>query len=55
MNTITIIGISVVLLYCISQIMKFYGIGEETYGIYVAFYIMLLISIFILPNNYPSV
>jgi hypothetical protein len=55
MKTITIIGVAVIFFYCLIQILKFYGIGEEVYGIYIIFYVMLLLSICILPNNYPSV
>ena len=55
MNIITIIGIAILFFYCLTQVLKFYGIGEEIFGVYIAFYIMLLIFICILPNNYPSV
>jgi hypothetical protein len=55
MNSITIIGIVVIIFYGITQILKFYGLGEEVYGIYLLFWIMLITCIFVLPNNYPSV
>lgn len=54
MNTITLIGISVLLFYSIIQILKFYGIGEETYGIYILFYIFIIVCIIILPNKTPK-
>ena len=55
MNIITLLGISIILLYVITQIMKFYGIGEDVYGPYVLFYILIIISIIVLPNDYPTV
>jgi hypothetical protein len=54
MNAITLIGLSVVFFYSIIQILKFYGIGEDVYGVYLLFYAFLVISILILPNDYPK-
>jgi hypothetical protein len=51
---ITNIGISIILLYSIIQILNFYGIGVSVYGTYISFYIFLLLSTFILPNEYPK-
>ena len=48
-NYITIIGISIILIYAITQLLKYYGIGKEIYGIYLLFYIFLLICYLILP------
>jgi len=53
MNSITLIGISIIFLYCLIQILKFYGIGEDVYGIYLLFYIFIITSILILPNDFP--
>lgn len=55
MSPITIIGISVIFFYIVTQILKFYGVGEDVYGIYVLFYIFIILSILILPNDYPKV
>jgi len=55
MNPITLIGISIIFFYSATQILKFYGVDEDVYGIYVLFYILILISILILPNDYPKV
>lgn len=55
MNTssiITILGISLLLVYGLIKVLDFYGIGINIYGSYLAFYLFLLISVFILPNNY---
>jgi hypothetical protein len=55
MDPITLIGISIIFFYSITQILKFYGIGEDVYGVYILFYIFIIISILILPNEYPKV
>ena len=49
---ITSLGISIILIYAATKILEFYGIGPDTYGTYVAFYVFLLISSFILPRYY---
>jgi hypothetical protein len=53
MNSITLIGISIIFFYSLVQILKFYGIGEDVYGVYLLFYIFIVASILILPNDYP--
>ena len=55
MEPITLIGISIIFFYSLTNILKFYGIGEDVYGIYVLFYILIIISILVLPNQYPTV
>lgn len=54
MNTITLLGISIIFFYSLTQILKFYGVGEDVYGVYVLFYIFIILSIIILPNDYPK-
>jgi hypothetical protein len=54
-NNITLLGISLIFFYSVSQILKFYGIGEEVYGYYLIFYAFMLLSILILPNESPKV
>jgi hypothetical protein len=54
-NNITLLGLSLIFFYSISQILKFYGVGEEVYGYYLIFYAFMLLSILILPNDYPKV
>jgi len=49
------LGIALLLFYGITQILEFYGIGINVYGSYVAFYIFILISILVLPNNYMNI
>lgn len=55
MNTgtaITGIGIIVLLIYGITRILEFYGIGVDKYGSYLAFYFFLFISAYIIPTKY---
>jgi len=54
MNKITLLGISILFFYCLIQILKFYGIESDVYGVYLYFYIIIALSIFILPNDYPK-
>jgi hypothetical protein len=54
MNIITLLGISILIFYSLIQILKFYGVGSDVYGIYLYFYIFIIISILILPNQYPK-
>jgi branched-subunit amino acid ABC-type transport system permease component len=51
-STITILGISLLLVYGLTKVLDFYGIRINMYGSYLSFYLFLLISVFILPNNY---
>ncbi len=53
--TIAIIGMSTIAIYAIIKLLNFYGVGLEVYGIYLVFYIFILLSIFILPIKEPSV
>jgi hypothetical protein len=55
MNRITIFGISILFLYSLIQILKFYGVPPEVYNVYIYFYIFIIISIYILPNDYPKI
>ena len=54
MNPITLIGLSIVFFYSLSQILNFYGVGEDAYGIYKLFYIFRIICILVLPNYNPN-
>ena len=55
MKTITLIGISSIFFYCIIQLLTFFGVGMDVYGPYVLFYVLLIICILFLPNDYPSI
>ena len=39
----------------LTKILNFYGVGEEQYGIYVLFYILIVVTSLILPKDYPKV
>jgi hypothetical protein len=54
-NIITILGVSLLLFYTIITILKFYGISESVYGTYLLFYIFIILSILVLPTDYPTV
>jgi hypothetical protein len=54
MDTITLLGISIVFFYSLTQILKFYGVDESMYGSYILFYIFIIILILVLPNDYPK-
>jgi len=55
MTPITLIGMSVIFFYRLTQILNFYGLGEDVYGIYILFYIFIILCILILPNDYPKI
>lgn len=54
MNVITLIGLSIIFFYSITQIFNFFGFGEDVYGVYLLFYIFIVMCIIILPNEYPK-
>lgn len=55
MNAITLIGLSIIFFYSLTQILQFYGITEDIYGVYILFYIFIILCILVLPNDYPKV
>jgi hypothetical protein len=48
---ITTIGIAWLILYIIIQILNFYGVGQDVYGIYLAFIVFMILSSFVLPTK----
>ena len=54
MNPITLIGLSIIIFYSLIQVLNFYGVTEDVYGVYVLFYIFIILCILILPNDYPK-
>ena len=54
-NIITLLGISLILFYTITTILNFYGVSISAYGIYLMFYVFLIVSMVVLPNEYPSI
>ncbi len=54
-GTVTILGLAVLLVYTITKILNFYGIGINVYGSYLAFYVFILLASFGLDKYYPSI
>ena len=53
-SIITILGVSFLLFYSLVNVLNFYGIGTSVYGIYLLFYVFLIVCMIVLPNEYPS-
>ena len=53
-KTITFIGVSLLVMYIMIQILNFYGVDQSVYGIYLVFFLFILLSILILPNSEPT-
>jgi len=51
---ITILGIFVLFFFTITRLFSFYGVGSEWYGVYMAFYAFIMLSLAILPKKIPS-
>ena len=50
---ISLFVFSLIFTYVIVNILEFYGVGANDYGSYIGFYLFLLVSIFVLPRDYP--
>uniref|UniRef100_A0A6C0EWE6 Uncharacterized protein n=1 Tax=viral metagenome TaxID=1070528 RepID=A0A6C0EWE6_9ZZZZ len=50
-KSISLLGFTLVFTYIIIQILSFYGIGSDAYGVYLAFYAFLILSMFVLPTS----
>jgi hypothetical protein len=48
MSKISILGVSILLIYGLIRILEFYGIGINMYGSYVVFYVFVLVSSYVL-------
>jgi len=55
MNKITMLGITILVMYSITKILNFYGVGVDKYGSYLVFYIFLLICYYIFNSEYPKI
>ena len=51
MSTITIVGLTVILLYALINLLNFYGIGSDVYMIYLLFYLFLLLCYFVFGSD----
>jgi len=55
-NSLTLLASAGIIIYVITNLLYIlYGVGSEVYGIYVTFFMFIIISIIVLPNNYPEV
>lgn len=50
-KVISVLGVTILLIYGITKMLEFYGIGINMYGSYLSFYVFILISSFILPSR----
>ena len=55
MNKITMLGIAILVIYSITKILNFYGVGVDKYGSYLVFYIFLLVCYYIFNSEYPKI
>ena len=49
MEKILIIGSAILFFYSLSKILNFWGVSEDIYGIYIMFYLFLIITSLVLP------
>jgi hypothetical protein len=54
MSKITIFGLTMLVIYTVTKILNFYGIGVEKYGSYLVFYIFLLICANVMDTDNPK-
>ena len=52
MSAITVVGITLLLVFTLMKILDFYDVGINVYGSYLAFYIFIMISALVLPREY---
>jgi hypothetical protein len=55
MNKITMLGITILVIYSVTKILNFYGVGVDKYGSYLVFYIFLLVCYYIFNSEYPKI
>lgn len=51
-SAITIVGITLLIVYGLTKVLNFYGVGINVYGSYLAFYVFIMISALVLPRDY---
>jgi hypothetical protein len=55
MSAITVVGVTLLLVYGLTKILDFYGVGINVYGSYLAFYIFIMITALVLPREYVRI
>jgi hypothetical protein len=51
MDTITLVGATFVLFYCVIQVMTFYNVPANLYVIYLIFYVFIVLTYIMLGKN----
>lgn len=51
-SLVTSLGISLLLMYTLSQLLSFYGFGLTEYSVYFMFYLFLLVAIYLVPKKF---
>lgn len=54
-SAITIVGITLLIVYGLTKVLNFYGVGINVYGSYLAFYLFIMISAIVLPRDYVKI
>jgi hypothetical protein len=54
MDSVTLTGLTIIFFYCITKILKFYGLNESDYAVYIFFYILIALCILVLPTEDTS-
>jgi hypothetical protein len=55
MNSITLLGMSLIFLYGLTQILTFLHVDQSSYGPYVLFIVLIVVTSIILPHDYPDI
>lgn len=54
-NTITVVGVSSILVYTILKLVQLFGVSPDSYMVYLHFTIFVILSYIILPNKYNTI
>ena len=54
MNKITVFGLTMLIIYTITKILNFYGIGVDKSGSYLVFYVFLIICVNVMDTDNPK-
>ena len=54
-HTITVVGVSSVLLYTILKIVQLFGVSPDSYMTYLHFIIFIILTYIILPKQYKTI
>jgi hypothetical protein len=54
MEKLLVIGSSILFFYSLSKILNFWGVSEDIYGVYIMFYLFLVVTSLVLPLQYKT-